>query len=158
MAKPEQKAGAGKAGKNKKFKKRERKNVPFGVCHIQASFNNTIVTITDQVGNTLSWKSSGSLGFRGSRKGTPFAAQQAASNAAGMARDHGLRAVDVRVAGPGSGRESAIRALAAAGIEVQLHSRRHAGAAQRLPSAEAAQSVSTGIQGTGIRVSQMVLA
>ena len=111
-----QKAGAGKAGKNKRFKKRERKNVPFGICHIQASFNNTIVTITDQMGNTLSWKSSGSLGFRGSRKGTPFAAQQAASNAAGMARDHGLRAVDVRVAGPGSGRESAIRALAAAGI------------------------------------------
>ena len=118
MAKPE-KAAAGKAGKNKKFKKRERKNVPFGVVHIQASFNNTIVTITDQVGNTISWKSSGSLGFRGSRKGTPFAAQQAASNAAQMARDHGLRAVDVRVAGPGSGRESAIRALAAAGIEVR---------------------------------------
>jgi small subunit ribosomal protein S11 len=83
--------------------------VPFGICHIQASFNNTIVTITDPVGNTLSWKSSGSLGFRGSRKGTPFAAQQAASNAASMARDHGLR----------SGRESAIRALAAAGIEVK---------------------------------------
>jgi small subunit ribosomal protein S11 len=118
MAKPE-KASAGKAGKNKKFKKRERKNVPFGIVHIQASFNNTIVTITDQVGNTISWKSSGSLGFRGSRKGTPFAAQQAASNAAQMARDHGLRAVDVRVAGPGSGRESAIRALAAAGIDVR---------------------------------------
>jgi len=82
MAKPEQKAGAGKAGKNKKFKKRERKNVPFGIAHVQATFNNTIVTITDPVGNTLSWKSSGSLGFRGSRKGTPFAAQQAASNAA----------------------------------------------------------------------------
>ena len=118
MAKPE-KAAAGKAGKKKKYKKRERKNVPFGVVHIQASFNNTIVTITDQVGNTISWKSSGSLGFRGSRKGTPFAAQQAASNAAQMARDHGLRAVDVRVAGPGSGRESAIRALAAAGIDVR---------------------------------------
>jgi small subunit ribosomal protein S11 len=112
-------AGSRQGGKNKKFKKRERKNVPFGIAHIQASFNNTIVTITDPVGNTLSWKSSGSLGFRGSRKGTPFAAQQAASNAASMARDHGLRAVDVRVAGPGSGRESAIRALAAAGIEVR---------------------------------------
>ncbi|HEY1254112.1 MAG TPA: 30S ribosomal protein S11, partial [Terracidiphilus sp.] len=99
------KAGAAKPGKNKKFKKRERKNVPFGVAYVQATFNNTIVTITDQVGNTLSWKSSGSLGFRGSRKGTPFAAQQAASNAASMARDHGLRAVDVRVSGPGSGRE-----------------------------------------------------
>ena len=107
----------GKAGK--KFKKKERKHVPHGLVHVQASFNNTIVTITDQMGNTLSWKSSGSLGFRGSRKGTPFAAQQAASNAAGMARDHGLRSVDVRVAGPGSGRESAIRALAAAGIEVK---------------------------------------
>jgi small subunit ribosomal protein S11 len=111
--------GAGKAGKNKKFKKRERKNVPFGLVHIQASFNNTIVTITDNQGNTLSWKSSGSLGFRGSRKGTPFAAQQAAVNAANQARDHGLRSVDVRVSGPGSGRESAIRALAAAGIEVR---------------------------------------
>ncbi|MDE3148125.1 MAG: 30S ribosomal protein S11 [Acidobacteriota bacterium] len=125
MAKPaaaaaETTAGApAKKGKTKKFKKRERKNVPVGVAHIQASFNNTIVTITDPMGNTISWKSSGSLGFRGSRKGTPFAAQQAASNAAGMARDHGLRAVDVRVTGPGSGRESAIRALAAAGIEVK---------------------------------------
>jgi len=119
MAEQKPKGGAGKAGKNKKFKKRERKNVPYGVCYIQASFNNTIVTITDQMGNTISWKSSGSLGFRGSRKGTPFAAQQAASNAAGMARDHGMRAVEVRVAGPGSGRESAIRALAAAGIEVK---------------------------------------
>ena len=118
MAKAEQ-AKTGKAAKNKKFKKRERKNVPYGVAHIQASFNNTIVTITDQVGNTLSWKSAGSLGFRGSRKGTPFAAQQAASTAAGMARDHGLRTVDVRVTGPGSGRESAIRALASAGIEVK---------------------------------------
>ncbi|MGH9590262.1 MAG: 30S ribosomal protein S11 [Terracidiphilus sp.] len=117
MAKAEAKEG--KAAKNKKFKKRERKNVPYGIAHIQASFNNTIVTITDQVGNTLSWKSAGSLGFRGSRKGTPFAAQQAASTAAGLARDHGLRTVDVRVTGPGSGRESAIRALASAGIEVK---------------------------------------
>src|SRR5580693_4746971 len=124
MAKPEQKAGAGKAGagkaaKNKKFKKRERKNVPFGIAYVQASFNNTIVTITDPMGNTLSWKSSGSLGFRGSRKGTPFAAQQAASNAANLARDHGVRSVDVRVSGPGSGRESAVRALASSGIEVR---------------------------------------
>jgi small subunit ribosomal protein S11 len=118
MAKPQQ-AATGKAGKNKKFKKRERKNVPYGLVHIQASFNNTIVTITDNMGNTLSWKSSGSLGFRGSRKGTPFAAQQAAINAANQARDHGLRSVDVRVSGPGSGRESAVRALAAAGIDVR---------------------------------------
>ena len=119
MAKTAQKSAGAKAGKGKKFKKRERKNVPFGLVYIQASFNNTIVTITDQQGNTISWKSSGSLGFRGSRKGTPFAAQQAAINAANQARDHGLRSVDVRVAGPGSGRESAVRALAAAGIEVR---------------------------------------
>ncbi|GAC1424148.1 MAG: 30S ribosomal protein S11 [Acidobacteriaceae bacterium] len=120
MAKTQNKAaGAKTAGKNKKFKKRERKNVPYGLVFIQASFNNTIVTITDQQGNTLSWKSSGSLGFRGSRKGTPFAAQQAAQNAATAARDHGLRSVDVRVSGPGSGRESAIRALATAGIDVR---------------------------------------
>src|ERR1700683_5831959 len=120
MAKTQNKAaGAKTAGKNKKFKKRERKNVPYGLVFIQASFNNTIVAITDQAGNTLSWKSSGSLGFRGSRKGTPFAAQQAAVGAANAARDHGLRSVDVRVSGPGSGRESAIRALAAAGLDVR---------------------------------------
>jgi small subunit ribosomal protein S11 len=111
--------GAKKGKKGKTFKKKERKNVPSGVVHIQASFNNTIITITDQQGNTVSWKSSGSLGFRGSRKGTPFAAQQAASNAANQARDHGMRYVEVRVSGPGSGRESAIRALAAAGLEVR---------------------------------------
>jgi small subunit ribosomal protein S11 len=108
-----------KKGKKKTFKKKERKHVPFGIVHIQASFNNTIVTIADPAGNVLSWKSSGSLGFRGSRKGTPFAAQQAATNAANLARDHGVRTVEVRVSGPGSGRESAIRALAAAGIEVR---------------------------------------
>src|SRR6059058_4197905 len=119
MAKPAA-AGAGAgAAPEKKGKKKERKHVPHGVVHIQASFNNTIVTISDQAGNVLSWKSSGSLGFRGSRKGTPFAAQQAASNAANMARDHGVRTVEVRVSGPGSGRESAIRALSAAGIEVR---------------------------------------
>jgi small subunit ribosomal protein S11 len=121
MAKP---AAAGapapdKKGKKKQFKRKERKNVPHGLAYVQASFNNTIITITDPTGNVLSWKSSGSLGFRGSRKGTPFAAQQAAMNAANMARDHGVRSVDVRVSGPGSGRESAIRALAAAGIEVR---------------------------------------
>src|SRR5208337_5360231 len=104
MAKTQNKAaGAKTAGKNKKFKKRERKNVPFGLVFIQASFNNTIVTITDQAGNTISWKSSGSLGFRGSRKGTPFAAQQAAVGAANAARDHGLRSVDVRVSRPEPG-------------------------------------------------------
>ena len=110
---------AAKGGKKKTFKKKEKKMVPVGVVHVQASFNNTIITITDPMGNVLSWSSSGSLGFRGSRKGTPFAAQQAAVNAANQARDHGLRSVDVRVSGPGSGRESAVRALAAAGIEVR---------------------------------------
>jgi len=121
MAKPAAAGGAAaapdKKGKKKTFKKKERKHVPHGLVYVQASFNNTIVTITDMNGNVLSWKSSGSLGFRGSRKGTPFAAQQAASNAANMARDHGVRTVDVRVSGPGSGRESAVRALAAAGLE-----------------------------------------
>jgi len=122
MAKPAAagaEAGA-KKGKRKQFKKREKKNVPVGIAHIQASFNNTIVTIADQQGNVLSWKSSGSLGFRGSRKGTPFAAQQAAMNAANQAREHGVRSLEVRVSGPGSGRESAIRALAAAGMDVRL--------------------------------------
>jgi small subunit ribosomal protein S11 len=125
MAKPtgsQPAAGSGAAatkGKKKQFKRKERKNVPYGVVYVQASFNNTLVTISDQQGNVVAWKSSGSLGFRGSRKGTPFAAQQAAMNAANQARDHGMRTVEVRVAGPGSGRESAIRALAAAGLEVR---------------------------------------
>ena len=122
MAKPAAAGGAAapeKKGKTKKFKKKERKHVPHGFVHVQASFNNTIVTISDTSGNVLAWKSSGSLGFRGSRKGTPFAAQQAAMNAANMARDHGVRSVDVKVSGPGSGRESAVRALSAAGIEVR---------------------------------------
>ncbi|HEY3929457.1 MAG TPA: 30S ribosomal protein S11 [Candidatus Koribacter sp.] len=121
MAKPATTGAAGeKKGKNKKFKKKERKHVPHGLAHIQASFNNTIVTISDPSGNVVSWKSSGSLGFRGSRKGTPFAAQQAAMNAANAARDHGMRSLDVRVSGPGSGRESAVRALAAAGLDVRV--------------------------------------
>ena len=115
MAKPVATAATGapaapeKKTKKKTFKKKERKHVTHGIAHIQASFNNTIVTIADPAGNVLAWKSSGSLGFRGSRKGTPFAAQQAAMNAANLARDHGVRSVEVRVSGPGSGRESAIR-------------------------------------------------
>ncbi len=109
-----------KASKKKSFKKKERKSVPVGLVHVQASFNNTIVTITDPVGNVLSWSSSGSLGFRGSRKGTPFAAQQASLTAATKAKDNaGLRSVDVRVSGPGAGRESAVRALSSVGIEVR---------------------------------------
>jgi small subunit ribosomal protein S11 len=108
-----------KAGKKKAFKKKEKKVVPHGLVHIQATFNNTIITITDPLGNVLSWSSSGSLGFRGSRKGTPFAAQQASLTAGGKAKEMGLRTVEVRVAGPGSGRESAVRALAGLGIEVK---------------------------------------
>ena len=108
-----------KTTKKKAFKKREKKNVPVGLCHVQATFNNTIVTFSDTVGNTVAWSSSGSLGFRGSRKGTPFAAQQASLTAANKAKEAGMRSVDVRVSGPGAGRESAVRALSTAGIEVK---------------------------------------
>ena len=110
---------AAKNSKKKQFKKKEKKNVPYGIVNVQASFNNTIVTITDTMGNTLSWSSAGSLGFRGSRKGTPFAAQQASLTAATKAKESGMRSVEVRVSGPGAGRESAVRALSTAGIEVK---------------------------------------
>ena len=99
---------------------RERKNIENGSAHIQSTFNNTIVTITDLQGNTLSWASAGEMGFRGSRKSTPFAAQTAAETAAKAAMEHGLKTVEVYVKGPGSGREAAIRALQAAGLEVRL--------------------------------------
>jgi small subunit ribosomal protein S11 len=99
--------------------KKEKKHVAHGIAHVHASFNNTIVTITDLEGNVVSWSSAGTLGFKGSRKGTPFAAQQAATTAATSAREHGLRSSDIRVKGPGSGRESAIRALQAAGVEIK---------------------------------------
>ena len=102
-----------------KKSKKEKKNVVHGIAHVRATFNNTLVTITDLEGNVVTWASSGSQGFKGSRKGTPFAAQQAATSAAGVARDHGLRSLDIRVKGPGSGRESAIRALQAAGVEIK---------------------------------------
>jgi small subunit ribosomal protein S11 len=98
--------------------KKEKKHVAHGIAHVHASFNNTIVTITDLEGNVVSWSSAGTLGFKGSRKGTPFAAQQAATTAATSAREHGLRSIDIRVKGPGSGRESAIRALQAIGLEI----------------------------------------
>ena len=113
------KAPEKKATKKKTFKKKEKKIVSSGLVHVQASFNNTIVTFTDLVGNVLAWSSSGSLGFRGSRKGTPFAAQQASLTAANKAKESGLRSVEVRVSGPGAGRESAVRALATAGLEVR---------------------------------------
>jgi small subunit ribosomal protein S11 len=104
--------------KPKKQKRKEKKNVPYGHAHIQSTFNNTIVTITDAGGNTLSWASSGNVGFKGSRKSTPFAAQLAAEAAAKRAMEHGVRKVDVFVKGPGSGRETAIRSLAASGLEI----------------------------------------
>ncbi len=99
-------------------RRRERKNIAYGVAHIKSSFNNTIVTITDMEGNTISWATAGNVGFKGSRKSTPFAAQMAAEAAARRAMEHGVRKVDVLVKGPGSGRETAIRSLTQAGIEV----------------------------------------
>ena len=110
MANPKQ------AGK----KRREKKNIERGQAHIRASFNNTLITMTDTAGNALSWASAGGMGFRGSKKSTPFAAQVAAEKAAKAAMEHGLRFVDVYVKGPGSGREAAIRALQTAGLEVSL--------------------------------------
>ena len=106
------------ARKQVKGKSKEKKNVPVGVVHVHASFNNTLVTITDPQGNVVSWASAGSVNFKGSRKGTPFAAQVAAENASRKAQDHGMRRVEVQVSGPGSGRETAIRSLQASGLEV----------------------------------------
>ena len=99
-------------------RRREKKNVPFGICHIKSSFNNTIVAITDPEGNVLSWASAGNVGFKGSRKSTPFAAQLAAERAAKAAQEHGLRRAEVQVKGPGSGRDTAVRAIQNTGIEV----------------------------------------
>ena len=109
-----------KAGKKVVRKKVEKKNIASGVAHIQATFNNTIVTITDPVGNVISWSTSGSKGFKGSRKSTPFAAQTAAEDAARKAQEHGMRSVEVHVKGPGAGRESALRALQAVGLNITV--------------------------------------
>jgi len=100
--------------------RKEKKNVPEGVVHIQSSFNNTIINITDKQGNTISWSSAGTQGFKGSRKGTPFAAQVAAENAVRKAADHGMRSVEVYLNGPGSGREAAVRALQIAGFKISV--------------------------------------
>ena len=110
MAKP--------AAGGRRPKRRERKNVAYGTAHIKSSFNNTIITFTDQQGNTIAWASAGNVGFKGSRKSTPFAAQLAAETAARRAMEHGVRKVDVVVKGPGSGRETAIRSIQNTGIEV----------------------------------------
>ena len=110
------KATAKKVGK----KRRERKNIERGTAHISSTFNNTIITITDVAGNAISWASAGELGFKGSRKSTPYAAQMAAETAAKAALEHGMKLVDVYVKGPGSGREAAIRALQAAGLDISV--------------------------------------
>ena len=118
---PEKPAAAGKP-KGKRARtggKKEKKTIPHGLATVSASFNNTIVSIADQEGNILAWSSAGRIGFKGSRKGTPFAAQLAAANCAEHAKEHGVRSVDVRVTGPGAGRESAIRALQASGIDIK---------------------------------------
>ena len=106
------------ASPSRRSRKRERRNISHGVAHIKSSFNNTIITITDQEGNVLSWASAGNVGFKGSKKSTPYAAQMAAEKAARGAMEHGVRKVDVQVKGPGSGRETAIRSLQNVGIEV----------------------------------------
>jgi small subunit ribosomal protein S11 len=103
-----------------RVRRRERKNITSGVVHVNASFNNTMVTIADDQGNTVSWSSAGTMGFKGSRKSTPYAAQLAAEDAAKKAMEHGLKTVNVEVMGPGSGRESALRALQAAGLTVNM--------------------------------------
>ncbi|MBP7110944.1 MAG: 30S ribosomal protein S11 [Firmicutes bacterium] len=108
------------AKKQARTKRRERKNVESGVAHIKSTFNNTLVTITDPQGNLISWSSSGAQGFRGSRKGTPFAAQQAAEVAAKAAMEHGMKSIEVLVKGPGGGREAAVRSLQATGLEVNM--------------------------------------
>lgn len=105
--------------KGKTGKKKAKKEIGFGVAHIQSTFNNTVITITDHEGNTVCWSSAGTSGFKGARKGTPFAAQLAANEAAGKAKEFGVRYVDVRIKGPGAGRESAIRALQGAGLEIK---------------------------------------
>ena len=101
-----------------RLRRRERKNITAGVAHVNASFNNTMITITDAQGNAIAWSSAGMMGFKGSRKSTPYAAQVAAEDAAKKAQEHGLRTLEVEVQGPGSGRESALRALAAAGLQI----------------------------------------
>jgi len=113
-------AAAEKGAGAQRVRRRERKNITSGVVHVNASFNNTMVTIADEQGNTVSWSSAGTMGFKGSRKSTPYAAQLAAEDAARKAMEHGLKTVNVEVMGPGSGRESALRALQSAGLTVNM--------------------------------------
>ena len=120
-----------------RVRRRERKNITSGVAHVNSSFNNTMITITDAQGNTISWSSAGLMGFKGSRKSTPYAAQMAAEDAGKKATEHGMKTLEVEVSGPGSGRESALRALQSAGFIDHLDPRRDADRPQRLPAAQA---------------------
>ena len=141
---------ANNAKKKVRTRRRERKNIEKGQVHISSSFNNTMVTVTDTQGNAISWASAGGLGFRGSKKSTPFAAQTAAETAAKAAMEHGLKTVEVFVKGPGSGREAAIRALQTAGLEVTMRSRGyddqgcHPHSSQWLPSSETSSCIRKG--------------
>ena len=123
-----------------RVRRRERKHIASGVAHVSASFNNTMITITDVQGNTIAWSSAGTMGFKGSRKSTPYAAQVAAEDAAKKAQEHGMRTLEVEVAGPGSGRESALRSLQAAGFTI-TSIRDVADPAQRVPPAQAAAGI-----------------
>ena len=125
-----------------RLRRRERKNITSGVAHVNASFNNTMITITDAQGNAIAWSSAGMMGFKGSRKSTPYAAQVAAEDAGKKAAEHGVRTLEVEVKGPGSGRESALRALQAVGFTDHQHPRRHPDPAQRGAAVEAAARLS----------------
>ena len=124
-----------------RVRKKVKKNVAEGIAHVHASFNNTIITITDRQGNALSWATSGGAGFKGSRKSTPFAAQVAAERAGKAAQECGVKNLEVRIKGPGPGRESAVRALNALGLKITQHRRRDAGPAQRLPRRRSAARI-----------------
>ena len=126
-----------------RVRRRERKNITSGVAHVNSSFNNTMITITDAQGNTISWSSAGLMGFKGSRKSTPYAAQMAAEDAGKKASEHGVRTLEVEVSGPGSGRESALRALQSGGFHHHLDPRRDADRAQRMQAAQASPRLIT---------------
>ena len=135
-----------------RVKRREKKNIASGVAHVNASFNNTMITITDAQGNAISWSSSGAMGFKGSRKSTPYAAQVAAEDAGRKAQEHGMRTIEIEVSGPGSGREFGVAGVAGLRVPSHINPRRYTYRAQWLPSAEAAPGLS------GFRTSRTPLA
>jgi len=138
-----------------RIRRRERKNIASGVAHVNSSFNNTTITITDAQGNTIAWSSAGTMGFKGSRKSTPYAAQVAAEDVSKKAQEHGMRTLEVEVAGPGSGRESALRALQAAGFTVTSIRERDDDPAQWLPSAQAAAGLTFDVAGRHGRLAML---